>query len=177
MMSDPKKSRAIGYARPICLNDNGIAYRALWQVVTDRSDSVSSGNDQWIAPSRSVKLVALWVQAQSYKGFANGEEIQVVWDDAMEMPPDFYADAAKVKGTGSTDASTAPPPGPEQKKAKPSQAPSSELAASSAGAGVSPAPDSEADEVSSLADEDRRTAAAQKDAKEEVMQGVFSEDF
>ncbi len=99
MMSENKKSKALGYVRPICLQDNGTAYRVLWEVITDRADSVSSGNDQWIAPARSVQLVALWVNAQNYKVLGLGEEIQLVWDDAMEMQPDFHADA----GTGSAE--------------------------------------------------------------------------
>ena len=90
MMSDTKKDKAINYARPVCLNDDGVGYRALWQVMTDRTDKRSSGNDQWIAPQRSVKLVALWVRIEKYKDMANGDELQLSWDDAIETPPDFY---------------------------------------------------------------------------------------
>ena len=89
LSQEERKQKAITYARPVRLNDDGTIYRAMWQLVTDRSDSVSSGNDQWIAPSRSTRLVALWVQVQSYKELSLSDEIQLVWDDAMEMPPGF----------------------------------------------------------------------------------------
>ncbi len=89
MMSDTKKDKAINYARPVCLNDDGVGYRALWQVMTDRTDKRSSGNDQWIAPQRSVKLVALWVRVELYNDMVVGDDLQLCCDDAMEIPPDF----------------------------------------------------------------------------------------
>ncbi len=134
----------------MCLSDDGTIYRATWQWVTDRSDSVSSGSDQWIAPSRSTRLAALWVQVQSYKEMSLSDEIRLVWDDAMEMPPGF--DTTQEKDTKKTDSASMPPPKPKQKMA-PSKTPSSDPAASTAGAGVCPAPDSETSEVSSLAEE------------------------
>ncbi len=54
-----RKAKAVCYARPVCLNDHGTVYRAMWQLMTDRADAASSGNDQWIAPSRSTRIVAL----------------------------------------------------------------------------------------------------------------------
>jgi hypothetical protein len=91
MMPSERKEKALFYARPVCLNDDGVVYRALWEVVTDRHDRKSSGNDQWIAPQRSVKLVALWVRIEKYKDMTKGDELQLSWDDAIEIPPDFYA--------------------------------------------------------------------------------------
>ncbi len=145
MMSPERKEKALFYARPVCLNDDGVGYRALWEVMTDRHDRRSSKNDQWIAPQRSVKLVALWVRVERYSDMTLGDELQLCWDDAIEIPPDFYAKRKAGKGNvqwnvpARPEDASMPPPGPKQKKPKVDQSPSSASAAASAGAGVSPA--------------------------------------
>ena len=62
MMNDDRKEKALNYSRFVCLNDDGVRVRAMWQVTTDRHDTVKSGNDQWIGLQRSTRLKALWVQ-------------------------------------------------------------------------------------------------------------------
>ena len=85
MMKEESKEKALYYARRICLNDDGIWVRVLWQVMTDRNDSVKSGNDQWIGREISVKLVALWVQFVPTSELVWGDEVQWSWDLALEL--------------------------------------------------------------------------------------------
>ncbi len=46
MMSTKRREKAEWYSRYVCLNDDGIWIRLVWEHVTDRHDSVASGNDQ-----------------------------------------------------------------------------------------------------------------------------------
>ncbi len=62
MFKDEHREKALYYARYVCLNDDGVWLRVMWQIVSDRNDSVKSGNDQWIGRQRSIRLKALWVQ-------------------------------------------------------------------------------------------------------------------
>ncbi len=45
MMSNDRKEKAWNCSRFVCLNDDGIWLRVMWQLKTDRHDSVKSGND------------------------------------------------------------------------------------------------------------------------------------
>ncbi len=100
MMKDAQRHKALGYARYVCLNDDGVWVRAMWEVMTDRHDSVKSGNDQWIGRERSVRLKALWVQVSRAKDLEMGDEVQWAWDPALEFQPLAVPPVAKGMGKG-----------------------------------------------------------------------------
>ena len=59
----------------------------MWEVATDRNDSVSSRNDQCIGKARSTVLKALWVQLSTVDTLADGDEVQWTWDAILEIRP------------------------------------------------------------------------------------------
>ncbi len=77
------RDKALGHSRYVCLNDDGMWLRFVWQGVTDRRDSVKSGNDQWIGRERSTKLKALWVQLAPSSELEMGVKVQMDWDPAL----------------------------------------------------------------------------------------------
>jgi hypothetical protein len=80
--------------------DDGVVYRFMWEVKTDRRDSVGSSTDQWISRERSCRLVALFVNVRSICEVENSEEIQIAWDEALEIPPKSNAPVAKPNNYG-----------------------------------------------------------------------------
>ena len=99
--------------------DDGVVYRFMWEVKTDRRDSVGNSTDQWISRERSCRLVALFVNVRSICEVENSEEIQTAWDEALEIPPKPNAPVAKPKATApQPEAKARPmqPPGAKQKK-------------------------------------------------------------
>ena len=73
------------------------------------------------------------------------------------------------------DSESMPPPQPKKSKIFPSKTSASDPAASTAGAGVCPAPDSEASEASSLVEEEGRDTM--KVDEEDVLQGRWNDAF
>ncbi len=91
MFSDQLKDKCLKdsghYARWLCLKDDGVFVRVVWQVQTDRTDAKGSGTDQWIGMTRSTKLEALWVQVHNIEQISLSDEVQMSWDDALEFRP------------------------------------------------------------------------------------------
>ncbi len=87
MMPTPHKEKAWGYSRFICLGNDGNWVRIVWQLRTDRNDSIKSGNEQWIGRERSTYLKALWVQVSKTEELGNSEEVQEMWDPCLEFAP------------------------------------------------------------------------------------------
>ena len=142
MFSAEKKDKCLYYARNICLAEDGVFLRLMWEVMTDRADSVGSGNDQWIARERSVRISALWANVRSIDQLTHSEEVQLVWDEALEIPPKVSVTTDQPKQTRKGPEPKSMPPGAKQKKtAKPSSSDAQEV--STPGAGVIPAPESE----------------------------------
>ncbi len=54
MFSDKYKDKCLYYARWLCLKDDGVFVRVVWQVQADRTDAKGSGTDQWIGMTREV---------------------------------------------------------------------------------------------------------------------------
>ncbi len=160
MMKDEAKEKALYYARRVCLNDDGTWVRFLWQVITDRNDSVKSGNDQWIGRERSVHLMALWVQFVPTSELVWGEEVQWAWDPALEFKPSF--EPLQTKGTGKGKPTRPPPPLPTQVDVDMGGASSGTTPGPSLGElGVSPGSSMEVDDeevISSLASVEYRDA-------------------
>ncbi len=99
MFKDEHREKALYYARRVCLNDDGMWVRFMWEVMTDRNDSVKSGNDQWIGRERSVHLKALWVQFVPTADLEWSDEVQWAWDPALEFQP-VLPTVTKGKGKG-----------------------------------------------------------------------------
>jgi len=119
MFSAEKKHKCLFYARNICLMDDGVFFRFMWEVSTDRADSIGSGTDQWIARERSCRLKALFVNIRSINQVETSQELQLVWDEALEIPPQARAPVARPKATVMQPESKArpmPPPGAKQMK-------------------------------------------------------------
>ena len=68
--------------------------------MTDRHDSVKSGNDQWIGRQISIRLKALWVQVVPTSELVWGDEVQWSWDPALEFQPSIESPETKGKGKG-----------------------------------------------------------------------------
>ncbi len=102
MMKDATRDKALGYSRYVCLNDDGIMIRVIWELRTNRHDAVQSGNDQWIGRARSTYLVALWVQPVRISDLAMGEEVQLDWDAYLELraPAPQLPASGETKGKG-----------------------------------------------------------------------------
>ena len=83
--------KANTYAIWVPLFDDGFFWRATWEIMIDRNDSVFSANDQtdqWLARERSVHLVALHIDCRQHTGMVNGEYFRVAWDSCLEVNPD-----------------------------------------------------------------------------------------
>ena len=153
MFPKERKGKRLVYARNICLADDGVFLRCMWEVMTDRSDSFTSGNDQWIARERGTRISALWVNVRSINQLQHSEEVQMVWDEALEIPPKFVVTPDPSKKTGKGPEPKAKPPGAKQEKAvKPSSSDTHEV--STSGAGVILVPGSEVGRVSLPAEEE-----------------------
>jgi hypothetical protein len=146
LFSEDRKWKCLFYARNICLMDDGVVYRFMWEVKTDRRDSVGSGTDQWISRERSCRLVAFFVNVRSIYEVENSEEIQIAWDEALEIPPKSKASMAKPKATAPQPEAKARPTQPSEAKPKKPDILSSSDApqVSTPVSGAIPAPDSEA---------------------------------
>jgi uncharacterized protein (TIGR02452 family) len=139
--------KSLFYARNICLADDGVFLRFMWEVMTERGDSLgNSGSDQWIGRERSTVLKALWVNVRTIEELGNSDEIQMSWDDALEMPltTKEASEPAKAKGKGEHATMEMPPPGPKQKKPVSPTTHSDAPEVSTPGVGAIPASGSEA---------------------------------
>ena len=144
MFPEDKMWKCLFYARSVCLMDDGVVYRFIWEVKTDRRDSVGSSTDQWISRERSCRIVALLVNARSISDVDNSDEFQVAWDEALEIPPNFAAPVAKPKAKALQPESKArptPPPGAKEKKPVTTSSPDAPKV-STPGSGAIPEPDS-----------------------------------
>ena len=111
MFSDKHKDKCLYYARWLCVRDDGVFVRVVWQVQTDRTDAKGSGNDQWIGRARSTHLEALWVNLRNTESIAISDEVQMVWDHALELRPGIKFPIVDIseKGKGKAKDSAAMP--------------------------------------------------------------------
>ncbi len=111
MMSTKRREKAEWYSRYVCLNDDEIWVRLVWELVTDRHDSVKSGNDQWIGRARSTKLVALRAQTIPTSELESSAEVQLAWDAGLEFQPIHAPMLQKGAGKGKAPVPPSPPTG------------------------------------------------------------------
>jgi hypothetical protein len=86
------KWKAKNYAIWVPLFDDGFFWRATWEIMVDRNDSVFTARDQtdqWLIRERSVHLVALHIDYRHHTDMGNGEWFQVAWDSRLEVNPDL----------------------------------------------------------------------------------------
>ena len=77
------------YMRFVQWPPNTTYWRAMWELMVDRSDRVGprSKTTQWITRARSVHLKALWVQGKKPQDMESGTEVCIKWRPKEEINP------------------------------------------------------------------------------------------
>ena len=81
----PEISTARSYGIPHQLFDDGVYYRAMFEVIVNlnqRKKRRAKGGEQWVFPSEAVRLKALWVQPNSPP--ATNEWRFITWEEELE---------------------------------------------------------------------------------------------
>ena len=96
----PEITTARSYGIPHVLFDDGVYYRAMFEVFVDlnrRKRRRSKGGEQWVFPSEAVRVKALWVQPNAPP--APWEWRFITWDEELEAWPVGQLPPRPVKNT------------------------------------------------------------------------------
>ena len=96
----PEITTARSYGIPHELFDDGVYYRAMFEVIVNlnqRKKRRAKGGEQWVFPSEAVRLKALWVQPNSPP--ATSEWRFITWEEELEARPVGQPPPCPVKNT------------------------------------------------------------------------------
>jgi hypothetical protein len=96
---DANRHKVGCYSRFTQLVKGGAFYAVHWEVRTDRESRVKGTRrtDQWVQPSQSVQLAALWVCMRDVSQMVDASPVSLPWDPELEASPFATAILNKVR--------------------------------------------------------------------------------
>ncbi|CAK0837461.1 unnamed protein product [Prorocentrum cordatum] len=95
---DGLSQKAENYLRFAPLCGDGVFWAAKWELLVNRAEAVPKRvkTDQWVHPSKSVRLVALWLCGRTAAEMNDGDAVARRWDPKMEADPLAFGLRARV---------------------------------------------------------------------------------
>ena len=86
---DASAVKAENYVHFVPLFGDGVFWAVKLELLVDRTDYIPTPRktDQWIQPSRSTRIIALWVCGRPAKKMHKGDMFRMSWNGKLEANP------------------------------------------------------------------------------------------